>query len=181
MALFTQPPTLVRRRQRHVPQRHRRYQQTRRLVIVRNKLVCVHVMAYTDTTDRIHRLPVELVVDILALLDLSSLIIVSSLSRLLRQLCADPALNPWKSAIFRNLHSDDAVYEDALRNLAVRSAVPRNNWVDVLSVARAEYLLYELTLPVLSEADWQLCFKKRFLPDWARWKKDGRWKEEFLK
>ncbi|KLO19939.1 hypothetical protein SCHPADRAFT_817392 [Schizopora paradoxa] len=126
-------------------------------------------------------LPVELVADILGVVDLKSLIILSCLSRRLRQICADPALNPWRGPILRNLRSEGAVYEDAFRNLSVFSTVPRNNWIEILSIARAEYLLFQASLPVLSESDWQVCFRRRFLPDWARWKGEGRWKELFLK
>ncbi|KAH8094859.1 hypothetical protein BXZ70DRAFT_340943 [Cristinia sonorae] len=126
-------------------------------------------------------LPVELIADILAELDLSSLILVSYLSRRLHAISSDPSLNPWRQPILRNLQSaPDESYELAMRHLSVRQTVPRQNWLEILSVARAGWILYEATLPNLKEQDWEECFKRRFLPGWQKWKKDGSWKEAYL-
>ncbi|KAI0375869.1 hypothetical protein BV20DRAFT_959912 [Pilatotrama ljubarskyi] len=126
-------------------------------------------------------LPVELVADILGELDLASLVTISYLSRRLRAIASEPALNPWRRPILRNLLSPKEEYEPALRHLSVRQTVPRQNWVEILALGKAEYLLFEMTLPNLKEAEWEECFRRRFLPGWIKWKKEGSWKAAFLK
>ena len=127
-------------------------------------------------------LPVELIADILGELDLASLITVSYLSRRLHAITSDSSLNPWRRPILRNLcTSPEEPYEPALKHLSVRHTVPRHNWLEILSVAKAGWLLYEATLPNLRESEWEECFKRRFLPGWQKWKKDASWKETFLK
>ncbi|KAI0751009.1 hypothetical protein C8Q80DRAFT_1098433 [Daedaleopsis nitida] len=125
-------------------------------------------------------LPVELIADALGELDVASLITVSYLSRRLRAIASDNALNPWRRPILRNLYSPTGEYEDALRHLSVRQTVPRQNWVEILSLGKAEYLLFEMTLPNLKETEWQECFMRRFLPGWQKWK-TTTWKAAFLK
>ncbi|KAL7282564.1 hypothetical protein ACG7TL_004035 [Trametes sanguinea] len=127
-------------------------------------------------------LPVELVADILGELDIASLVIVSNLSRRLRAVASEPSLNPWRRPILRNLVDLDSEYEPALKHLSVRQTVPRQNWVEILTLGKAEYLLFEMTLPNLKEAEWEECFRRRFLPGWVNWKSDaGSWKAAFLK
>jgi len=127
-------------------------------------------------------LPVELIADILGELDLATLIVVSYLSRRLHTISSDSSLNPWRRPILRNLNvAPEEKYEPALMHLSVRQTVPRHNWLEILSVAKAEWLLYKATLPNLRESEWEECFKRRFLPGWQRWKKDGTWKEAFMK
>ncbi|KAF5363744.1 hypothetical protein D9756_000194 [Leucocoprinus leucothites] len=123
--------------------------------------------------------PVELIADILGELDLASLVTCSCLSRRLRCVASDPALNPWRKPILRNLQSHN--YEPALKHLSVRTAVPRHNWIDILSVARPPFLLFDATLPNLKEPEWEECFLRRFLPGWRKWRKDGSWRQAFLK
>ena len=127
-------------------------------------------------------LPVELVADILGELDVASLVIVSYLSSRLRAIASDPSLNPWRRPILRTIcNSDgDGDYEPQLRHLSVRHTVPRQNWVDILTLAKAEYVLFEMTLPNLKETEWEECFRRRFLPGWAKWK-SSTWKAAFLK
>lgn len=127
-------------------------------------------------------LPVELVADILGELDIASLVIVSYLSRRLRAIASDSSLNPWRRPILRTIcNSDgDGEYEPQLRHLSVRHTVPRQNWVDILTLAKAEYVLFEMTLPNLKETEWEECFRRRFLPGWAKWK-TSTWKAAFLK
>ena len=132
-------------------------------------------------------LPVELIADILSELDIASLVTVSGLSRRLRAIASDSSLNPWRRPILRALSltaaRDEAAaegYEPALRHLSVRQTVPRQNWVEILSLGRAEYVLFEMTLPNLREADWEACFRRRFLPGWAKWK-TSTWKAAYLK
>ncbi len=125
-------------------------------------------------------LPVELIADVLGELDIASLITVSSLSRRLRAIASDSSLNPWRRPILRNLRSVDGEYEGALKHLSVRHTVPRQNWVEILSLGKAEYLLFEMTLPNLKETEWEECFHRRFLPGWAKWK-TSTWKAAFLK
>lgn len=125
-------------------------------------------------------LPVELIADALGELDVASLITVSYLSRRLQAVASDNALNPWRRPILRNLYSPTGEYEDALRHLSVRQTVPRQNWVEILSLGKAEYLLFEMTLPNLKETEWQECFMRRFLPGWQKWK-TTTWKAAYLK
>ena len=126
-------------------------------------------------------LPVELVADILAELDITTLVTVSYLSRRLHAIASDVSLNPWRRPILRTLCSPSNSYEECLKNLSVRSIVPRQNFVEILSMARAEYLLLDATLPNLKESEWEECFRRRFLPSWDRAKKDISWKAAFLK
>ncbi|KDQ64356.1 hypothetical protein JAAARDRAFT_187693 [Jaapia argillacea MUCL 33604] len=123
-------------------------------------------------------LPVELIADILSELDLHSLILVAYLSRRLQQIASDSALNPWRRPVLRNLHS--GIYETCLKHLSVRLIVPRQNWVEILSMARASFLLFDATLPNLKDAEWEECFRRRFLPGWIKWKKESSWKETFI-
>jgi hypothetical protein len=124
-------------------------------------------------------LPVELIADILSELDLESLIKLSYLSRRLHHITSDSSLNPWRAPILRNLRSSS--YETSLKHLSVRLTVPRQNWVEILSIARSGSLLFEATLPALKATEWEECFKRRFLPGWRKWKKDSAWKEAFLR
>lgn len=127
-------------------------------------------------------LPVELIADILSELDLSTLVTISHLSHRLRLVVSEPSLNPWRRPILRNLRSPDGAYEPCFKHLAVRTTVPRQNWVEILSLARAEYLLFEATLPSVRESEWEESFRRRFLPGWTKWKKDGdSWKAVFMK
>lgn len=125
-------------------------------------------------------LPVELIADILSELDIASLIIVSHLSRRLRDIASDSSLNPWRRPIIRALRSPDEQYESALKHLSERQTVPRQNWVEILTLGKAEYLLFEMTLPNLKEGDWEECFRRRFLPGWVKWK-TTTWKAAYLK
>ena len=128
-------------------------------------------------------LPVELIAEILGELDLTSLILVSYLSRRLHAIASDPSLNPWRRPILRNLREHPGnTYETCLKTLSVRHTVPRHNWVEIMSLARAEWLLFDATLPRLNEWEWAECFKRRFLPGWGKWKKeDTTWQAAFLK
>ena len=124
-------------------------------------------------------LPVELIADILGELDLASLIKISQLSRRLHDIVSDPSLNPWRRPILRNLRS--STYELCLANLSVRWSVPRHNWIEILSLATPHFILFQVTLPNLASDQWQEAFKRRFLPGWQKWKRDGPWKEVFIK
>lgn len=125
-------------------------------------------------------LPVELIADILSRVDLASLITLSYLSRRLHSIVSDSSLNPWRGPILRNLY--DGAYEPSLKTLCVRFTVPRQNWIEILSIARPDFLLFEATLPNLKGCEWEECFRRRFLPGWLKWKKEGtQWKEAFMK
>lgn len=124
-------------------------------------------------------LPVELLAEIFSELDLDSLIIVSCLSRRLRAITADVSLNPWRRPILRNLHRH--VYDKSLFHLSVRSTVPRQNWIEILTFASSGFLLFDNTLPNLKSSEWEECFRRRFLPGWTKWKKDNSWREAFMK
>lgn len=127
-------------------------------------------------------LPVELIAEILSELDLESLATVSCLSKRLRSIAGDPTLNPWKRAIARNLRRRDGDYEPCLAHLSERSTFPRTNWLDVLSSARPDFILFEATLPNLLDSDYAEAFSRRFLPSWDKWRKDGcRWREAYRK
>ena len=119
--------------------------------------------------------------EILGELDLASLVVVSYLSRRLHGIASHPSLNPWRKPILRNLYMhQDGEYEPCLRTLSVRHTVPRQNWVEILTLGKAEYLLFEMTLPNLKEGDWEECFRRRFLPGWVKWK-TTTWKAAYLK
>ncbi|KAJ7721188.1 hypothetical protein DFH07DRAFT_303044 [Mycena maculata] len=128
----------------------------------------------------IETLPVELIGKILGQLNIVDVLILSQLSRRLRLVASDAVLNVWRLPILRNLLSNQ--YEDCLKHLSVYTSVPRYNWVEILSMGRASYILFETTLPNLKEAEWEEAFKRRFLPSWWRWRKDSStWKAAFLK
>ncbi|KAJ7780996.1 hypothetical protein B0H16DRAFT_1658683 [Mycena metata] len=127
----------------------------------------------------IQSLPVELIGKIVGELSLEDAIKVSQLSRRMNAVGSDTILNVWRLPILRNLRSEE--YEDSLKHLSVYMSVPRHNWVEICALGRASYLLFEMTLPNLKEADWEDAFKKRFLPSWRRWRKDGTWKAAFLR
>ncbi|KAJ6598820.1 hypothetical protein DFH09DRAFT_1129307 [Mycena vulgaris] len=112
--------------------------------------------------------------------NLADVVKTSQVSRRLRLVASDTILNVWRLPILRTLHSTTE-YEDALKNLSVYMSVPRHNWVDILALARASYILFEATLPNLKEAEWEEAFKRRFLPSWTRWRKDSLWKATFLR
>ncbi|ETW84135.1 hypothetical protein HETIRDRAFT_311797 [Heterobasidion irregulare TC 32-1] len=123
-------------------------------------------------------LPVELITAIMEELDVESLVMVSYLSHRLHTIASDPSLNPWRVPIIRNLTS--GTYEECMKHLSVRSTVPRQNWIEILSIARPAFLLFEATLPNLKEDVWKECFKRRFLPGWQKWKRDSSWREASL-
>ncbi|KAJ7498687.1 hypothetical protein FB451DRAFT_1202719 [Mycena latifolia] len=126
----------------------------------------------------IESLPVELIAKIIGELDIPDVIKMSQLSRRLKLVASDAVLNVWRFPILRHLHSNE--YE-ALKNLSVYMSVPRHNWVAILALGRASFILFEATLPNLKEAEWEEAFKTRFLPSWKRWRKDGTWKAAFLR
>jgi hypothetical protein len=123
-------------------------------------------------------LPVELIADIMAELDLPSLITMSQISRLFRAIVSDSSLNPWRRPILHCIRSGDL--SDSFKHLSVRSIVPRHNWIEIMSLAKPQFLLYEATLPNLKEDEWEECFRRRFLPGWIKWSVT-RWKERFMK
>lgn len=90
-------------------------------------------------------------------------------------------MNPWRRPILRNLlQCPEVPYEPCLAHLSVRSTVPRQNWIEIMSLGRAQWLLLETTLPHLKDAEWEECFKRRFLPGWQKWKKDSAtWRSAF--
>ena len=124
-------------------------------------------------------LPLDLIAEILGQLDLESLIKMSQVSHTFYMVASDVGLNPWRGPIMRNLLAEK--YETSLKHLSVRSVVPRQNWLDILSLAKTSFILFEATLPNLSTSDWEQCFKRRFPPSWERMRKDSPWKEAFFK
>jgi len=145
-------------------------------------------------------LPVELISDILGETDIESLIgassfaprhcrdistippagtAVSGLSRRLREIISDPALNPWRRPILHRLHHGE--YGPVLANLSLRMIVPKHNWIEIMSKARPEFLLFEATVPNLNEHEWDECFRRRFFPSWTYWKKSSSWRSAFHK
>lgn len=57
---------------------------------------------------------------------------------------------------------------------------PRHNWIEILSLAGAPFILLEATLPNLKSEEWEECFNRRFLPGWRKWQKESSWKVAFL-
>jgi hypothetical protein len=125
------------------------------------------------------QLPLDLIAEILGQLDLESLIKMSQVSHTFCMVAEDEALNPWRGPIMRNLLTHE--YEASLKHLSIRTAVPRQNWLEILSLARASFILFGATLPNLRASDWEECFKRRFPPSWERMRKGSPWKEAFLK
>ncbi|KIY49458.1 hypothetical protein FISHEDRAFT_41306 [Fistulina hepatica ATCC 64428] len=125
-------------------------------------------------------LPVELIAEILGELDLKSLVICSCLSKRLRQITSDASINPWRKPIIRALRSNH--YQADLRHLSVRQTVPRQNWVEILSLATPAFILYDATLPNLKDVEWKECFYRRFPPGWRKYmKNEDHWRSAFLK
>ncbi|KAF5393137.1 hypothetical protein D9757_001307 [Collybiopsis confluens] len=123
-------------------------------------------------------LPVEVIADVLSELDIDSLVKISYLSRLLHDIVSDPSLNPWRKPILCSLRSENG--ENALKHLSVRIIVPRHNWIEILSLASAPFILFEATLPNLKSEEWEEVFNRRFLPGWRKWHKGASWKVAFL-
>ena len=122
--------------------------------------------------------PVELVAEILSELDVPDLIHASQVSRGMRAVVADAALNPWRRAVKRALRA--GAYS-ALRPLNGCTAVPEQTWIEILAVAPAPVVLFDACIPRLAAADWADAFARRFLPAWRRWKRDASWKEVYLR
>lgn len=135
------------------------------------------------------QLPLELIATILSYLELSSLIHVISVCKLLANVCKDPLLNPWRTPIQRALTNYNLGAEDddewltndsrILEHLSCYFGIPKNNWIDILATAPASFILFH-EIPWLPDQSWQEAFMRRFLPSWARWKKDQPWKQTFL-
>lgn len=104
---------------------------------------------------------------------------MSGLSRRLREIVSDPALNPWRLPILRRLHRKE--YGTDLANLSLRMIVPKHNWIEIMSKADPEFLLFKATAPNLNEREWDECFRRRFLPSWGCWKKSLSWRAAFHK
>ncbi|KAL0580077.1 hypothetical protein V5O48_001936 [Marasmius crinis-equi] len=122
-------------------------------------------------------LPVELISDILSELDIEALIIVSQLSRRLHAIVSS-SLNPWRKPIKQLLVEER--YQ-ALKNLSLRRTVPRQNWIEILTLAPPSFILFDATLPNLKEEEWRECFCLRFLPSWRRWSsQESSWKAAFM-
>ncbi len=139
-------------------------------MITRGKLLTASMLAL---------LPVELVAEILSELDIPDLLHASQLSTGIRAITADAALNPWRRPVLRALFS--GAY-DSLRQLSDCSTVPRQNWIEILSLAPPPFILFDASVPRLATADWEQAFARRFLPAWRRWKRlDASWKEAYLK
>lgn len=125
-------------------------------------------------------LPVELFASILSELDIVSLISASAVSSTFRSVVSSSLLNPWRQPIRRALLSTYP-YDPAFATLGARLIVPRRNWIDILSLAKVDWLLFEAVLPNLREAEWEEAFKRRWLPSMRKWRKDGKWKQAFMK
>jgi F-box-like len=97
-------------------------------------------------------LPVELIAAILSQLDIISLKNVSTVSSRLRAVASDPLLNPWRAPI---LHELSLRIPDGLRSISVLSSVPRHNWLEILCYASPDFLLFQATLPNLTESQYE--------------------------
>jgi hypothetical protein len=115
------------------------------------------------------QIPLELIADILAQLDLLSLLSASRVCRQLAAICRDPLLNPWRSRIEQVL-KDEAPDDEfkLLQNLSCLQCIPRRNWFLLLTVASPEFLLFN-DVPLLNDDIYEEAFKTRFLPSWAKW------------
>jgi hypothetical protein len=128
------------------------------------------------------KLPTELVADILAFVDLYTLLQVSQTSKFLASVCGDGFLNPWKDPLIKSLLRNTAASEDEqrlLRHLGCYSRIPRQNWLHILSLAAPDFILFN-DIPWLPDEIWHQAFMMRFLPSWTRWKRSQSWKRTFL-
>ena len=138
----------------------------------------VTIRPFMATFVSLETLPVELIASVFAELDILSLRRASETCARLRAVASDALLNPWRSPILRALAQRSPV---ELKHISVLSTIPRQNWIDILCYASPEFLLFDATLPNLSEEQYKTAFRKRFLPSWAKiWKADS-WREAFLK
>lgn len=126
----------------------------------------------------LENLPVEVIAAVFSLLDIYSLKQVSCVSSRLRAVVSHPVLNPWRAPIMRSLASPSP---EELSSISVLSTVPRHNWLEILCYASPLFLLFQATLPNLTESQYEESFRRRFLPSWTRVRKDGKWKEAFIK
>ncbi|KAG8907004.1 hypothetical protein FRB99_005524 [Tulasnella sp. 403] len=110
-------------------------------------------------------LPVELLTDIFSLLDITDLVAISQVSRQTRLVCGDPLLNPWKPPITKLLRANDADLS-SISKLGEISIFPRQNFIDILSLAPASFLLLHTALPALHSHHWEEVVNRRFLPSW---------------
>lgn len=123
--------------------------------------------------------PVELVAHILSELDLPDLVHASQVSKGMRAIVADAVLNPWRRAVKRALRA--GAYSVLIRSLNGCTALPEQNWIEILADAPAPVVLFDACIPRLAAADWADAFSRRFLPAWRRWKRDTSWKEVYLR
>ncbi|KAG8802914.1 hypothetical protein FRC17_006316, partial [Serendipita sp. 399] len=122
-------------------------------------------------------LPPELLTSIFEYLDLKSLIHVSGVCKHFKTVCSDPVLNPWRGQIEQVLRMRAPPEQfQVLRHLGWYSAVPKENWLYILTVASPDFILFN-DVPPLPEAYWEYAFKHRFLPSWIKWKRDNSWKQ----
>ncbi|KAG8936531.1 hypothetical protein FRC02_001497 [Tulasnella sp. 418] len=121
-------------------------------------------------------LPVEILADIFSLLAISSLIAISQVARRFRAICSDEVLNPWRAPIMEALNDNTL---DELATLALRSVVPRHNFIEILSLASPEFLLLRAGLSHLHSNIWNEAFSRRFLPSWRRNRAGQSSQEEF--
>ncbi|KIO32846.1 hypothetical protein M407DRAFT_18309 [Tulasnella calospora MUT 4182] len=114
----------------------------------------------------VHDLPVEILSDILTQLPIPSIVAASQISRYFRRICQDPLLNPWRPVILATLTDPDHSDLSCLVTLSEHGAMPRQNFIDVLSLAPPHFLLFEVTLPTLPDYYWDEAINRRFLPSW---------------
>lgn len=123
-------------------------------------------------------LPVELIASILSDLDIPALRNVSETCAYLRAIASDSLLNPWRRPILRALMQHSLA---PLKTLSVLSTVPRHNWLEILCYASPDFLLFEATLPNLLDSQYEIAFRRRFLPSWSKIRKAASWKSAFMK
>ncbi|KAG9017966.1 hypothetical protein FRB90_012852 [Tulasnella sp. 427] len=128
----------------------------------------------------IHELPVEILSDILAQLPIPSIIAASQISRYFRRICQDPLLNPWRPVILATLTDPDLENINWLTTLSEHGSMPRQNFIDILSLAPPQFLLLEATLPTLPDYYWDEAINRRFLPSWRN-PRYSRPKEQYLR
>ncbi|KAJ1305301.1 hypothetical protein OPQ81_000324 [Rhizoctonia solani] len=140
-------------------------------------------------------LPPEIISLILGFLDLVSLKNCSESSRVLREVCSDPLLNPWhhpvRRAIYESFldhstksqrHPNRDIIEypfdvplsyhesqtlELLATLGAFSCVPRSVLVDILALSPPRFLLYHSARSKLPRDLWKQAFRRRFLPSWV--------------
>ena len=129
------------------------------------------------------RLPPELISLVLSHLPLETLSELGRASAFFQALLASPVLHPY-SQLLPALLLDSAPYPHQLSSLSSQSLCPPSVTLEILTLARAEWVLFDYELPQgLGEEEWEEVCRRRFLPSWCAdsWRKGRAWRSLYLR